>query len=270
MILSKSRRTALLCMSVFLWFNTTVGQSPYELQFSDAVVISAGVGSVITGFLLDDRVAPLTLAEVALSDENDINGFDRFAVRNYSSKAKAGSDILLIGSFALPVPLIFNKQIQRDFWTLGVLYAEAASLTAGTVLITKSTVLRKRPYVYNESVPSDIRLKKDGQFSFFSGHTSVTAMNAFFFAKVFSDYFPASKYRPVVWSAAVLIPAATGFLRVEAGRHFPTDVLVGYAAGAAVGYLVPTLHKKRQSKNKSAGLRFLLSPGSARIVLQLD
>ena len=55
-----------------------------------------------------------------------------------------------------------------------------------------------------------------------------------------------------MWSGAFLIPATTAYLRVKAGRHFPTDVIAGYATGAIVGYLIPHLHKKeRKNSNLS-------------------
>jgi membrane-associated phospholipid phosphatase len=36
--------------------------------------------------------------------------------------------------------------------------------------------------------------------------------------------------------------ALIGVARVAAGSHFPTDVLVGAAAGAAIGIAIPALH----------------------------
>jgi membrane-associated phospholipid phosphatase len=35
---------------------------------------------------------------------------------------------------------------------------------------------------------------------------------------------------------------ATGVLRVEAGKHFPTDVMGGAALGSALGWLAATIH----------------------------
>ena len=34
-----------------------------------------------------------------------------------------------------------------------------------------------------------------------------------------------------------------GWLRVRAGRHYPTDVLAGAALGTFIGWLVPRLHE---------------------------
>jgi membrane-associated phospholipid phosphatase len=48
-----------------------------------------------------------------------------------------------------------------------------------------------------------------------------------------------------MWTSAALIPAITGLCRYGAGKHFFTDILVGYAIGSAVGILVPQLHKRK-------------------------
>ena len=67
-------------------------------------------------------------------------------------------------------------------------------------------------------------------------------------AKIYQDYNPGKKSVPWVWAAAAAVPAATGILRQQAGKHFWTDVVVGYAWGAAVGLLVPELHKLGKKK----------------------
>ena len=46
--------------------------------------------------------------------------------------------------------------------------------------------------------------------------------------------------------AATGVTAWTGVLRVRAHKHFPSDVLVGGLAGAAVGILVPELHRSEK------------------------
>ena len=65
----------------------------------------------------------------------------------------------------------------------------------------------------------------------------------FFTAKTLSDYTNRSGVQAVAWTGAILLPAATGFFRYQAGNHFPTDVVVGYVVGAAVGIIVPHIHK---------------------------
>ena len=46
------------------------------------------------------------------------------------------------------------------------------------------------------------------------------------------------------------MPAVTAWARVGAGKHFASDVIVGYLTGAAIGYLVPELHKRWARRKK--------------------
>ncbi|MEL6536147.1 MAG: phosphatase PAP2 family protein, partial [Bacteroidota bacterium] len=63
-------------------------------------------------------------------------------------------------------------------------------------------------------------------------------------AKVFNDYHPDSPWRYAVWGAAAVVPAVTGWARVGAGKHYYSDVIVGYITGALIGYWVPELHRR--------------------------
>jgi membrane-associated phospholipid phosphatase len=45
-----------------------------------------------------------------------------------------------------------------------------------------------------------------------------------------------------VYAAAVAAGSGIGLTRILAGKHFPSDVLVGAAAGTASGLLIPWLH----------------------------
>jgi undecaprenyl-diphosphatase len=51
-------------------------------------------------------------------------------------------------------------------------------------------------------------------------------------------------WRPWVTLAASLgVTTFVSYERVRSGNHFPTDVIAGSMAGAAVGVLVPHLHR---------------------------
>jgi membrane-associated phospholipid phosphatase len=105
-------------------------------------------------------------------------------------------------------------------------------------------VKRTRPFVYQHELSIEERMSTSARQSFWSGHTSQTATMCFLTAKLYADYHPDSKWKPVMWTAAATIPAATGIFRMTAGKHFPTDVLVGYVTGAAIGFFIPRLHKR--------------------------
>jgi membrane-associated phospholipid phosphatase len=65
-------------------------------------------------------------------------------------------------------------------------------------------------------------------------------------ASMFSAYHPDSKWKPVVWTVAAILPAATAYYRVRGGKHFITDVATGYAMGALTGILIPRLHLRKR------------------------
>ena len=122
------------------------------------------------------------------------------------------------------------------------MYLETAIVNYGITELVKVLAKRTRPYAYNKQLDNGIKIKRDTRKSFFSGHTSHVAASSFFTAKVLSDMHPGDS-QAFYWITAATIPAVTAYLRVKGGKHFPTDVLIGYAVGALVGILVPGLHK---------------------------
>jgi membrane-associated phospholipid phosphatase len=234
---------AILSIIFFLPFSIIHAQfeSPYQcMKKKDGIICSIGIVGLGAGYYLHTKTGTLEVAEIQLLDKNSINRFDRIATSYSSMKAKTASDVFFYGTMAMPAFFVFSKRMRKDVKKISLIYGETLFLTLGITAITKKSVLRNRPFVY-------------ARFSFFSGHASIVAASSFFTAKVFSDYYSDSKWKPVVWGAAATIPAITGYLRVRAGKHFPTDVITGYAVGAAIGMLVPHLHK-RKKRNKNVNL----------------
>jgi len=229
--------------------NQSVAQSPYEVNWKKDGGLVALAG-VTTGLSLHfkSKLNPLTLTDLELVNANQINNFDRLATNFYSPTAGDISDIFWATSHTFPFLFLVNKESRKDFGKIAALYGEVAFITTSLTVLIKSTTKRSRPFVFNPDVSSDKKTTKNARTSFLSGHTSITAANSFFAAKVFSDYFPDSKWKPAVWTAAAIIPGITGYLRVRAGKHFPTDTIAGYALGAAVGVLIPHLHKNKLKK----------------------
>lgn len=185
---------------------------------------------------------------------NDVNPFDRLATHYSSENAHRMSNYFWYGSQALPILFLAGKDTRKDFGEIGLIYGETVLINAGMTFLAKSTFRRPRPYVFDPDADLSLKQKRNARASFVSGHTSMTAASTFFMAKVFSDYYPDSKWKPVVWTAAATIPAITGYLRVRAGRHYPTDVIAGYALGATIGYIVPHLHRNKIISNPNIQL----------------
>jgi len=231
------------------------GQSPYKMNWkSELAFVAAGAGTFGLGVYQRDQTPLYSLSDLSYLNPNSVNGFDRSTVNDFSLAAHHASDYFWYGSFSAPLWFLAGEKTRKDFGTISALWGETVLINAGLTLLTKYTVRRTRPFVYNSEAPLRKKLLPNAKGSFFSGHTSMTAANTFFAAKVFSDCYPDSNWKPVVWGVAATIPAVTGYLRVKGGRHFPTDVMVGYAVGAAVGVLVPHLHKRKPPKTK--GLSF--------------
>jgi len=247
-------------------------ENPYKKGFrAEVPFIAASAASLTFGFLMHstNSTVPYSEGELGFLDRNDVNAFDRPATYYWNTRAQRASDILRTGVIILPIIFLSNHHTRSDFGSLLIMGLEVTAITYGLTNGIKHIVNRTRPLVYNENAPLDERTNSVSRLSYFSGHTSITASFSFFIAKVMNDYHPNMKvgYKIAMWSFAAAIPAATGYLRVKGGRHFPTDVISGYALGAFVGWVIPELHKKKKlSKNLSVVPSF--SYGSKGIYLQ--
>lgn len=230
--------------------------SPYEWKWvRDGIWTGVGLGASAYGLLLIQDKDDLPVAErAAFLDEqslqkkiDNLNFLDRWVAGKHSEKASEISDIPFALSFAAPFAFLFDDEINDHTGQYIGLYIESLATTAAIYTITAGLVDRSRPYVYDNSgdTGEDRRFKNNGQRSFYSGHVAATATATFFAAKAFSDFNPDAKGKVFVWGGAAVLPAAVGVLRMEAGQHFLTDVLLGYVLGAGTGILVPELHKKK-------------------------
>lgn len=244
-------RVAVLVICLCLGAQDSLADSPFHLdQKRDWILIGGGAAFGVAGMVMYSRIDPLTPDEIANLDVNDINSFDRDAVSPYR-ETEAG-DALLYASYLLPFTFLAQEQAREDWKTLGVLWVETMALQLGINGFVKSTVLRTRPYVYDPDTPMDKKTSAKARVSFYSGHTSTTAANCFFVARVFHEYFTSRRAKVLLWTGAAIYPALTGYLRRDSGHHWRTDVITGYAVGALIGFLVPQLHLSFRDGNISA------------------
>ncbi|GAB3893556.1 phosphatase PAP2 family protein [Spirosoma agri] len=242
---------------------TQYSDSPYQLSTGrEAILLGAGVATFGTSVLLDKAVDPLTPAEVAALNRDDINAFDRSATRNWNPSIAKVSDITLFSNVALPVLLTLGtKPMRQDMKTIGVMYLETLLFANGVESTVKAISQRPRPFVFNPDVPLEQKLNRDARQSFFSGHATTAFATAVFTSEVFRHYFPESKLKAVVWVGTLGLASATCVMRYESGRHYYSDLLVGAAFGSLVGWGIPKLH---EVKNRSAlGRRLDVQPWSS-------
>jgi len=235
---------------LFIWLSaiTISAQnfSPYKHGWKpDGYIGGTGISVVITSSLIDSKITPLTEMDVTNLSRTMVNRFDRSATYNYSVTSAKASDIL-VGLCALsPMLLNLNKNIRSDFKNFSLIYSQTLLFAVFLPKYAKGSVERIRPFVYNPDAPMEDKLKAEAKRSYFSGHTTLAFATSILTAKMFSDYFPDSQYKPYVWSGSVLVAATTGYLRYRAGKHYPTDILTGAIIGTSIGLLIPAIHRQR-------------------------
>lgn len=102
---------------------------------------------------------------------------------------------------------------------------------------------RSAPLVYDPNVPLEVKEDSpDAVRSFYSGHTTTAFTAATAFTVTFWLRHKDSPLRWVVAAISAIAATSVGLLKIEAGYHYPTDVIAGALTGIGVGALVPLLH----------------------------
>ncbi|MEM7104921.1 MAG: phosphatase PAP2 family protein [Bacteroidota bacterium] len=237
-----------LCLCIILFsVQTAFAQSPYSLSKSKDIPIIIGETALFGLTIgLNKKSPELSPDDTIGLDIMNIPAIDRKIVYNWSKRAQRQSDVLLHTSPIAPLafPLVAGNNSRKELGVTYVIAFEGMLASYTLTELTKLIVKRKRPYVYGKSDFRGNLFGKESWKSFFSGHTAFTATNYYMAAKMFNDFYPDSNWRPVVWSTAAIVPAITAWKRVQGGKHFVTDVVVGYVVGAAVGILIPEIHRR--------------------------
>jgi undecaprenyl-diphosphatase len=220
---------------------------------TDGVLIAGGGG--LAG-LLDLVLSTGEIQATAPGSPSNLLWIDRGAItQTIDPSANTYSDIGLYAAIGYAVldPILSGM---RDGWDAGlvdaVIYGETAALTEAFTDVTKIAVRRPRPIDYINcpaGSPQAMTPSCAGTnyaLSFFSAHASTVAAlgsTATYLAFVRSPRSP----RPwITLAAAIALTSFVSYERVRGGDHFPTDVIAGSMAGAAVGILVPHLHKHKE------------------------
>lgn len=261
-----TRNTVVLLLILFLTSGKSFGQKKddkketvYKINRKVEIPVTLGLfGASFLGFEYLRNKPQLSYEEVIQLDANDIWWFDRPATQqdvSFRHKAHDISDFFLNSSVMLPAVLALDGKIRKDWLDLLILYAESHAINTDFYLLNASFILRTRPFNYNPEVPVEDKLATETRNSFFSGHVSTAATASFFMAKVYSDYHPElgnKKYW--FFAAAAIPPSLVGLYRYKAMKHFPTDIITGFAIGATAGILIPHLHK---IKDDDSGFSFV-------------
>ncbi len=188
--------------------------------------------------------------------ESEVNGLDRAVVHFDSKTADRTSDAMVVllpalayGASLFELPRWGWRGVGEDW----LLLAQSMAVTGAIHRVVSLAVRRPRPFMYRPGAGEPARHEADATLSFFSGHTADSFAVAAAVATIYGIRRPRSALRPLVWVGALLLASVVPICRVGSGEHFWSDVLVGAAVGATVGYLVPTLHRRRSRLTVGAG-----------------
>ena len=246
--------------------NTGKKQPVYRIKAKTDIPVFAVTGgwSLYALQKIYDKT-PSTPEQIMNLDKNNINGFDRWAVRPFDKSLETASWYPFFASMAMPFLFLADKKTSKDFFKLTFLYLEAMSVTGVLYTGAVSAADRYRPYAYDNSGQTTMQQRTRGgaRNSFYAGHVALVATSSFFVSKVYADYHPHSAMKWVFYSVAAASTGLTAYLRYRSGQHFPSDILLGIAQGTLAGLLTPQIHKPRSGKKNE--LSFLpYSDGQSR------
>ena len=251
--MSRNRPDRLLA-ALLLVVGTTACLPPHVTRAGDlydldgereTLLATAGLLAGLASVRLVSGQPGLTTADVAALDADRLNALDRPATRLWSESAAKASDILELGMVAGPLLLVTQAGDDARSGEILAMYGETVLLNVATVGLLKTIVGRTRPYAYNDNpaISQALKESRGTARSFPSGHTTLAFGAAVFTGEVYARLNPDDPGRHWVRGGALALAVTTGWLRVRAGRHFPTDVLAGAALGSLVGWAVPRLHE---------------------------
>jgi len=221
----------------------------------------AGLSALGTSLLLYGGLADVRFREIPAKGLDPLGidfGLDRGAVGDLHPGASDVSDwtrnVAMAFPFAVSLATSPGGSRTSGLGRTTVVYAEAVLISQGLTVLGKKMLGRARPYAYVPALArpdgSSYDVTQSRTFvSMPSGHSSSAWTGA---AMGMTEYMlnrPEAPWweRAAVGFAGGALAGSTSALRVEAGQHFPSDVLAGAGIGMAVGVTLPLLHRGDRS-----------------------
>lgn len=139
--------------------------------------------------------------------------------------------------FVFFILIIFKFYKKKEAFWVATFTILTFLVSFGLKYITKTSVQRLRPNNVPELSETIRVLQFPLDFSFFSGHASVS------FAVTTFVVFSLRKFIKWVYFFYVW-PILFSLSRIYVGVHFPSDIIVGAIIGLLIGYFMYLLHKK--------------------------
>jgi membrane-associated phospholipid phosphatase len=259
---------AALCIVLSTSGRAHASDTPYQL-YPAADAATMGLSAVVwwvPAIFPDSFVA----ADGCVCKAASLNALDRPVAGNWDAGYSVAGELMIASAYTLAVLLdlfdvVHASEPFTNFLVDLAVMAEAVLLNGALNQVVKIAVARPRPLLYERELDDARQRDPDSYVSFYSAHTSSAFAVALAYAQTFAYRHPDSPYRFLVYAGAVLAGGAIAATRIAAGKHFPSDVLVGAAAGAAIGLAIPWLHRK----SERAHVSFSATPQSFGVSLTI-
>jgi membrane-associated phospholipid phosphatase len=197
-----------------------------------------------------------------------INAWDRLVLDNDTPGAKTTSDILVVVTMLSPVvgglidaALHCDAKGWENYGEDVLIVGETLAVNYLLNNIVKYGVRRARPFSYNSQYQDNTDKTGEARYedpdaglSFYSLHSSFSFAAATSFSYLFTQRHPGDYAQVVpVWLLTHALAATTAVLRVEAGKHFWSDIIVGAVVGSSLGIVIPYLHKRGDDGGSASG-----------------
>lgn len=254
-------------------------QDPVNFSYDDEgyVLNAANDISLTLTALLTTGIGDFLYSQMQEPDDrhkkstSDLLIWDRKFAGRYSGTADFMSDVgslFAIAPFAIGgIAWHAGLSDREQFGTFSLMLVQSLLFQHGINMAFRSMEIWPRPYIFSthgEGAEKAKNAKPEAYGSFFSGHASAAFTIAVFTSEWYDQTFKNPDAARVVRALAFSLAGFESALRVAAGKHYPSDVLVGALMGTGISYGILEMHKKRNQK-----FSLWVSPGTAGITFRL-
>jgi len=219
---------------VFLSLIILTGYQPVSAIDEDKpnsldIVIIAGTG--VATIALELGKYYITPTKPSITTPNSLDA----SLRNVLRWKKAMNDASLLSDIGLAISLsggLWIPLLTQAPYLNGLLIMSQSLFTTSLITdLIKIISGRQRPYAYYGTSASQ---GADDNYSFLSGHTSLSFAMAATGSLILAERFPELKV--LIYAASFLIAGTTAYLRIAGDKHYFTDVAAGALLGTGIGY----------------------------------
>lgn len=222
-----------------------------KIKVMSDILVAICLGSIWGGLVkLRDSIMTLFCAETQTGNlgsvacsPNLVNPMDRWVIGmkydstidglSFFTQYFAGFAVLFL---LLYVTFFSKKKSPISLFQLAIIFLHITLINGVIMETVRLLVQRPRPWLYDNI--AGFGSQTANYTSFYSGHTSFAALSASVFYFISRSQKPSGlKGRDWVFPVFMFINAIlTGFFRVFANRHFPSDVIAGLFVGMGIAW----------------------------------